>query len=332
MMRNDPVTEVTQYLRQVNISPSKLPVIILAILILIMAFTSWFTIGPEEVGVILRFGKYARTMEPGLNFKIPFGVEKVYKVPVQRQLKEEFGFRTLKAGVVSEYSSRSYDEEALMLTGDLNVASVEWIIQYRIRDPYRYLFKVRNTGQTLRDISEAMMREIVGDRTVNEVLTVGRQEVSSHVEDRLQELCDQYETGIRIEQVVLQDVTPPDPVKPSFNEVNEAQQDREKLINQALSEYNRIIPRAKGEAEQTIQQAEGYALDRVNRAQGEVALFNAMFKEYKKAPQITKQRIYLETFHHILPKMGKKYILDPDATGIVPLLQMDDKGAKGGAK
>jgi membrane protease subunit HflK len=331
-MRDDPFADITQFLRQHNFFPAKLPIIILGILILILGFTSWFTIGPEEVGVILRFGKYARTVQPGLNFKIPFGVEQDIKVPVQRQIKEEFGFRTVKAGVVTKYSPRSYDEESLMLTGDLNVASVEWIVQFRIRDPYRYLFKVRNTNKTLRDISEAIMREVVGDRTVNEVLTVGRQDVSSDVEKRIQELCDQYETGIRIEQVVLQDVTPPDPVKPSFNEVNEAQQDREKLINQALSEYNRVIPRAKGEAEQTIQQAEGYALDRVNRSQGEVALFNAMYLEYKKAPDVTRQRIYLETFNKILPLVGKKFILDPDASGIVPLLQLDDKSVKGGAK
>lgn len=331
-MRDEPFTNITQFLREHNFLLSKLPIVILGILILILVFTSWFTIGPEEVGVILRFGKYARTVQPGLNYKIPFGVEQVQKVPVQRQIKQEFGFRTVKAGVVTQYSPRKYDEESLMLTGDLNVASVEWIVQYRIRDPYRYLFKVRNTNKTLRDISEAIMREVVGDRTVNEVLTVGRQDVSSNAEKRIQELCDQYETGIRIEQVVLQDVTPPDPVKPSFNEVNEAQQDREKLINQALSEYNRVIPRAKGEAEQTIQQAEGYALDRVNRAQGEVALFNAMYQEYKKAPDVTRQRIYLETFNKILPMAGKKFILDPDASGIVPLLQLDDKPVKGGAK
>ncbi len=329
---NDPFSDITQSLKQLNFPLRKLPVIILGVLVLIFLFTSWFTIGPEEVGVILRFGEYTRTVQPGPHFKIPFGVEEVYKVPVQRQLKQEFGFRTIKAGVVTQYSARSYDEESLMLTGDLNVASVEWIIQYRIRDPYRYLFKVRKPNQTLRDMSEAIMREVVGDRTVNEVLTVGRQEISTNVEERLQELCDQYETGMRIEQVVLQDVTPPDRVKPSFNEVNEAQQDREKLINQALSEYNRVIPRAKGEAEQTIQQAEGYALDRVNRSKGEVALFNAMYKEYKKAPEITRQRIYLETFNNILPKVGKKYILDTDVTGIVPLLQLGDKSLKGGVK
>ncbi|MGA1845413.1 MAG: FtsH protease activity modulator HflK [bacterium] len=322
--------DFNQWLRQFKFSLGGLAGVALVILIIAVVFTAWFTVGPEEVGVILRFGRYNRVVEPGLHFKYPLLIEQVDKVPVQRQLKQEFGFRTVKAGVVTQYSSQKYDEESLMLTGDLNVASVEWIIQFRVNDPYRYLFKVRNTTQTLRDMSEATMREVVGDRTVNEVLTVGRQEIATEVEKRLQELCDQYETGIRIEQVVLQDVTPPDPVKPSFNEVNEAQQDKEKLINQALSEYNRVIPRAKGEAEQTIQQAEGYALDRINRSQGDVALFNAMFEEYRKAPEVTRLRIYLETFNTILPKVGKKYILDPDVRSILPLLQLDDKVAKGG--
>ena len=331
-MRNDPFANVPEIFKGLHFSLSHILIVIIGILFLMFIMTSWLTVGPEEVGVILRFGKYARTIQPGLNYKIPFGIEKAFKVPVQRQLKEEFGFRTIKAGVVTQYSQRRYDEESLMLTGDLNVASVEWIVQFRIRDPYQYLFKVRNTDQTLRDISEAMMREVIGDRTVHEVLTVGRQDISSNVEERLQELCEQYETGIRIEQVVLQDVTPPDPVKPSFNEVNEAQQDRERLINQALSEYNKVVPRATGEAQQTIQQAEGYALDRINRSQGEVAMFNALFTEYQKAPEITRQRIYLETFNRVLPKVGKKYILDPEAKGIVPLLQLESQSGKGGAK
>jgi membrane protease subunit HflK len=328
-MFNQRNSDFNQWLRQFRISLGSLTGLALVILILAFAFTVWFTVGPEEVGVILRFGRYNRTVQPGLHFKYPFGIEQAKKVPVQRQLKEEFGFRTVKAGILTEYSSRRFDEESLMLTGDLNVASVEWIIQFRINDPYRFLFKVRDTDKTLRDMSEAVMREVVGDRTVNEVLTVGRQEISTDVEKRLQDLCDQYETGIRIEQVVLQDVTPPDQVKPSFNEVNEAQQDKEKLINQALSEYNRVIPRAKGEAEQTIQQAEGYALDRVNRSQGDVALFSAMFEEYRKAPEVTRLRIYLETFNTILPKVGKKYLLDPDVRGILPLLQLEGKVEKG---
>jgi len=296
---------------------------VVVVILLILAFTSWFTIGAEEAGVILRLGKFNRTVNPGLHFKIPFGIEDVYKVPVQRQLKEEFGFRTLSADIQSTYDSRSYLDESVMLTGDLNVAIVEWIVQYRIDDPYKYLFKVRNARSTLRDMTEAAMREVIGDRSVAEILTIGRADVASTVQVELQNMANDYQTGLRIDQVVLQNVTPPDPVKPSFNEVNEAQQDREKLINQARSEYNKVIPRALGEAQQTIQEAEGYALNRINRAKGEASLFTAVFEEYNKAPDVTRERIYLETMNQIIPKVGKKYIIDEGFSGILPLLNLD---------
>lgn len=298
------------------------------ILLLGFMFSLWFTVAPEEVGVVLRFGKYVRTMDPGLNFKLPLGIERVYKVPVERQLKLEFGFRTTSPGVRTRYTATSYDEESLMLTGDLNAAEVEWIVQFRIDDPYKFLFRVRNAEQTFRDINEAVMREVVGDRTVDEVLTVGRQEVANTVTVMLQELCDQYELGIKVEQVVLQDVNPPEPVKPAFNEVNEAQQEREKLINQARSEYNKVIPKAKGEAARTIEEARGYALERVNNAGGESAKFNSIFREYTKAKDVTRQRIYLETMDDIMQKVGRKLITDEDATGILPLFQLDKGGAK----
>jgi len=298
------------------------------ILLLAFIFSLWFTVEPEEVGVVLRFGKYVRTVNPGLNFKMPLGVEKVYKVPVERQLKLEFGFRTTSPGVRTSYSSTKYREESLMLTGDLNAAEVEWIVQFRINDPYRYLFRVRNAEKTFRDINEAVMREIVGDRTVDEVLTVGRQEVATAVAVMVQELCDQYELGIKVEQVVLQDVNPPELVKPAFNEVNEAQQEREKLINQAKSEYNKVIPKAKGEASRTIEEAKGYALERVNNARGEASKFNAVFKEYSKAKDVTRQRIYLETMNDIMQKVGRKLVTDEEATGILPLFQFDKGGAK----
>ncbi|OQY27407.1 MAG: HflK protein [Candidatus Cloacimonetes bacterium 4572_55] len=277
----------------------------------------------REVGIVLRFGEYVRTAEPGLNFKIPFGVEDVYKVPIQRQLKQEFGYRTEKAGIKSTYSRGNFEQESLMLTGDLNTAEVEWSVQYRISDPYKYLFKVRGQHQTMRMMNESIMREVVGDRTVNEVLTIGRQEVASMVEVKLQELCDQYDTGFKVDQVVLQDVNPPDKVKPSFNAVNEAQQERERLINEARAKYNQIIPKAKGEAKQLVQQAEGYALDRVNSARGDSAKFVDVLDEYKKAPEVTRQRIYLETLNRILPKAGRKVIIDKDAANVIPLLQLD---------
>src|SRR5690554_3630989 len=298
--------------------------IILGIVVLIIIFTSVRTVGPEEEGVVVQLGKYNRTEAPGLNFIIPFGIEKMHKIPVQRQLKQEFGFRTKSGGSGnSQYAKEAYLDESTMLTGDLNLTDVEWVVQYRISDSYKYLFKVRNADKTLRDMSESAMRKIVGDRTVNEVLTVGRQEVASSVERLLQELCDEYENGIRIDQVVLQDVNPPDPVKPSFNAVNEAQQERETLINQAEAEYNRVIPRASGEAQETIELAEAYALNRINRASGEADRFNSLFNEYIKAPEVTKQRIYLETMERVLPKIGNKIITDESGGNVLPLLNID---------
>lgn len=299
--------------------------IILGALALIIIFTSFFTVQPEEVGVVTRFGAFTRIANPGLHFKMPF-IEKVERVPVQRQLKTEFGYRTTEAGINSTYQKEGYQGESLMLTGDLNLADVEWVVQYRIDDPYNFLFKIRNPEQTLRDISEASMRQIVGDRTVNEVLTVGRAEVSIEAQQLIQSLADEYESGIKIEQVVLQDINPPNPVKPSFNAVNEAQQQRETLINQAKSEYNKVIPRARGEAQQTIQQAEGFALDRVNRAEGDAARFNALYAEYIKAPEVTKRRIYLETLEAILPNISNKIVTDEQGNNVLPLLQMQMNG------
>jgi membrane protease subunit HflK len=212
-----------------------------------------------------------------------------------------------------------------MLTGDLNLADVEWVVQYRISDPYKYLFKVREPVSTMRDISEACMRQIVGDRTVNEVLTVGRAEIAAIVHKEIQELCTEYSLGLKIEQVILQDVTPPDPVKDAFNAVNQAQQEKETLINQARSEYNKIIPKARGQAEETIQTATGYAAERVNNALGEAARFNALYREYIKAPEITKQRLYLETMQKVIPKLGNKIITDEKGNNVLPLLQMQMK-------
>lgn len=303
-----------------------LRVIIAAVILIMVVTSSFFTVGPEEIGVVIRFGRFDRNVQPGLNFKMPF-VEQVFKVPVERQLKQEFGFRTASAGVETRYSARNFEGESLMLTGDLNLATVEWVVQYRINDPYKFLFKVRNPEKTLRDISESAMRQVVGDRTVNEVLTIGRAEVASGMEVLTQRLMNEYDTGIKVEQIVLQDVNPPNPVKPSFNGVNEAQQEREKLINEALSEYNKIIPRAEGEAQQALQQAEGYAIDRVNRAKGEVARFNDLYTEYVKAPEVTRKRIYLETIEDILPKIGTKVIVDQNGKNILPLLNLQTRAA-----
>lgn len=297
---------------------------IVLILILIVAFGSFFQIGAEEEGVVTRFGKQVRTVKPGLKMKIPF-VETVYKVPVERQKKQEFGFRTEKAGVRTKYSRTGSvtKDEAIMLTGDLNLANVQWVVQYRVSDPYKYLFKVRNPDNTLRDLSEAITRQIVGDRTVNEVLTIGRAEIASKVKIQLQEMAREYSLGIEIAQVVLQDINPPESVKQAFNAVNEAQQERETLINEAKSAYNKVIPRARGQAEETIQKAEGYATERVNNAQGEVARFNDLYAEYIRAPEVTKKRIYLETLQDVLPKLGDKIITSEDGNNMIPLLKKE---------
>lgn len=295
--------------------------IIVLLILLIIALSGLFQVEPEEVGVITRFGKYTRKADPGLNFKIPF-IEKVQKVAVERQQKLEFGFRTAKPGIRTEYTRAGVRDESLMLTGDLNLADVEWVVQYRIDDPYNYLFKVRHPETTLRDISEATVRQVVGDRTVNEVLTVGRTEIASTIEEIMQELCTEYSLGVKIDQVVLQDVNPPESVKAAFNAVNEAQQEKETLINQAKSEYNKVIPKARGQAKETIQKAEGYATERVNNAKGEVARFNALYFEYIKAPEVTKRRIYLETMTEVLPKLGQKIITDQEGNNVIPLLQM----------
>jgi len=312
---------------QIDIDPVKLKLwgkrIALGLFGIFFLFGTIFQVNPEEVGVIVRFGKYVRTVEPGLNFKYPF-IESVYKVPVERQQKLEFGFRTTKAGVNTEYSKgRTARDESLMLTGDLNLADVEWVVQYRIDNAYNHLFKVRNPESTLRDISESAMRQIVGDRTVNEVLTIGKTEIEAKIEELIQEITREYSMGVKIDQVVLQDVNPPDAVKAAFNAVNEAQQEKETLINQAKSEYNKVIPKARGEAMETIQKAEGYATERVNRAEGEVARFNDLYKEYVKAPEVTKRRIFLETMEKVIPKVGTVIITDEEGNNVLPLLQME---------
>ena len=319
-------------LRVPKVSPRSAVVGIAALALLLGVFSTLYQVQPEEVGVVLRFGKYVRTTDPGLRAKLPF-VEQVLKVPVQRQLKQEFGFQTVEAGVRTQFAppERRFADEAMMLTGDLNVAVVEWIVQYRVADPYLFLFKVRNVEETFRDMNEAVMRAVVGDRTVTEVVTVGRQEVEAQVQGQLQTLTNQYEMGIAIEQVVLQDVNPPDPVAPSWNEVSQAQQQRDQMINEARAEYNRVIPRASGEAQQSILQAEGYALDRVNRSQGDAVRFTTLYDAYRLAPDVTRRRMYLETMQRILPNVGRKLYVDKDTTGILPVLSLDSLGISSGA-
>jgi membrane protease subunit HflK len=290
-----------------------------ALLVYAALWSMLYQVGPDEIGVVQRFGHYVRTTSPGLRVHLPF-VESVTNVPVQRQLRQEFGYRSPTP--VQKVATKIANEST-MLTGDLNVAVVEWIVQYRIADAYKYLFKVRDVNGLFRDMTLASMQQVVGDRTLTEVVTVGRHDIEVAVQKQLQQAVDHADMGIRVEQVVLQDVNPPDPVKPSWDEVNRAQQDRDAYVNRARADYNQVIPRARGEAEQAVLAADGYALDRVNRAQGDSARFEQLDLEYKKAPDVTRRRLQLETMGRVLPKIGTKVIIDKDAKNVLPLLPLD---------
>ncbi len=304
-----------------HFSPSWWIGVPLAIFLLIGAFGSYYTVSPESEAVVQRFGKFSSIAKPGLHFKLPYGIDKATVVPVRRQLKLEFGFST--PGATNEDQvSQSPELERDMVTGDLNAVQVEWIVQYSISSPQDYLFAVRNPASTLRDLSEAVMCEVIGDRTVDEVLTVGRTEIETDALSKLKVLLGKLGMGITADQIQLKNVHPPRKVQQSFDEVNRAQQEREQLINEANGEYNKVIPRAKGLADQRISGAEGFAIRRVNEAEGDVARFKELLIQYDKAPAITKQRLYLETMNEVLPSLGSKIILDEDAKQFLPLLNV----------
>jgi len=326
-----PPPQMGDILEKIKMVKGRFPgfwIIIIILILLILIPTTFFTVGVDEVGIVQRFGRYTRTAAPGLNFKLPAGIEKVTKVPVRRVNKEEFGMRTLKAGVRTRYAAGSaYLNESLMLTGDLNVAVVQWIVQYRINDPYKFLFKVRDVPSTLRDLSESTMRLVVGDRSIDEVINQ-REEIANQSVVLLQKELDEAETGINVTSIEMKTNTVPEPVRPSWNEVNQAIQEKEQMIYQAREEYNKLIPRARGDAEKTIKGAEGYALDRVNRAQGDASRFIALYDEYAKAKDVTKRRLYLEALREIYNKLGNKYIVDADQQNFLPLLNLGQ--TKGG--
>ncbi len=301
--------------------------ILFVVLVLLFLSSTYYSIEANEVGIVQTFGKYTKTTQPGLHFKWPWGIEKVTKVPVSLVRKQEFGFLTEKAGIRTRYARKSRELTAvsLMLTGDLNCAEVEWSVQYTVKDPFSFLFRIRDPEKTLRDMSESIMREVVGDRSVTEVLTSGRHEINVGVQQMLQETLDSFAAGINITQVILQDVNPPDEVKASFNEVNDAQQEMKRTINQAEQAYNKAIPRARGDAEKMVSEAEGYATERINRAFGDVARFNNILTEYNKAKEITRWRLYLETMSEVLPEIRKKTIIDSELESILPLLDLEGK-------
>lgn len=323
--RNKPSVQIN--LPDVNLRKllSSIPLFILLVLVVAGLLTSYYTVQPEEQAVVKRFGAVVSIREPGLHFKLPFGIDRAYNIPTARVLKQEFGFRTAGMGQRTNYrKDPSLLEESLMLTGDLKVIDVEWVVQYRISDPSLYLHMSRDPSKTLRDISEAVMRRIVGNSLGSDVLTEKRVEVAMQARQELQDILNSFNVGIQISTIELQDVTPPEKVKPAFNEVNQAEQERERLINEAEKRRNQVIPRAEGQAKQIIAQAEGYAAERVNAALGEAARFTAILSEYEKVPDVTRQRLYLEMVDTVLPNLGRVYITDDEGVSPLPLLNLSE--------
>jgi modulator of FtsH protease HflK len=301
------------------------PVAVIAVFALSGVWTAFFAVPAESVAVVTRLGRFDRIEEPGLRLKLPWGIEQMQPVPVRRQLKVEFGYGTPGASNPHQVSSTDEQQrEKRMVTGDLNVAMVEWVVQYRIADAHAFLFDVRDPELTLRDLSESVMRQVVGDRTVDEVITVGRQSIEFDAMRELQRLAGDYALGITVDQVQLKDVNPPAPVQASFNEVNQAQQERERSINVAKGQFNKAIPQAKGAADQQYAEAEGYAAKRVNEARGDAQRFTALAEEYRKAPDVTRRRLYLETLQEVLPKLGRRVVVDDQLKQFLPLLQLSD--------
>jgi len=296
--------------------------VVLIVLALMAGSSSYYTVDPEETGVVLRFGKYVRESGPGLHFKLPLGIETATLVKTGRVFKEEFGFRGTQPGVRSRFTEKGYSDESLMLTGDLNVIDVKWIVQFKVREPRKWLFAVRDGVAAIRDLSEAVMRSIVGNRYGDEVLTLARLEIANQAQTELQKLLDFYEVGVQIITVKLQDVNPPTPVQPAFNEVNEARQQKERMINEAQQAYNREIPKALGNAKRVVTEAEGYATERVNRANGEAQRFTQVLAAYRQAQEVTKRRFFLETMQNVLKNAGRVYVVDESVKGLLPFMDL----------
>jgi len=325
--------QMNEVINKLKGAGSKFPgawAIVLVVVLIYLGYSMIYMVAPNERGVIQRFGKHVRTTMPGPHLKMPRGIEKVTKVKVDYVFKEEFGFRTLQAGVRTRYAGgTAYLDESLMLTGDLNVALVPWIVQYKVDDPAKYLFKVRNVRATLRDLAQSTMRLVVGDHSIDEVINK-RLDIANQAEMLLQKELDEAETGIKVTTVEMKRTTVPEPVQPSWNEVNQAIQEKEKMIYQAREAYNKLIPQARGQAEKTIKEAEGYALDRINRAKGDAARFMSLYEEYAKAKDVTRRRLYLEAIREIFPRLGNKYIVDAEQKNLLPLLNIGQP--KGGDK
>ena len=290
------------------------------VLVLFSLLFGFVSIPTNSVGVKLRFGAFLKTENPGLCYAIPY-VEEIIVVPTQRLQKLEFGFASENATNPYQGDRDPTDTET-MITGDLNTALVPWVVQYRITDPKMYLFGAREPEKTLRDLSESVMREIIGDRTVDEVLTIGRHDIETSALKRLSDLVSEYDLGLQIQQVQLATVRPPPVVQAAFNEVNQAQQEKQTAINQAWAIYNDAVPNARGQAKGREKQAEAYAFRRINQAKGDTEKFGLLLAEYRKAPAVTRQRLYLESMESIFPALEKKVIVDDSIKGVLQTLPL----------
>jgi len=315
-----------------RLNPNTVIAILVFIAIFIMLLTSVFIVDQTEQSVVLRFGKFNRLAEPGLHFKMPFGIERKFNVPTQVVLKEEFGFRTERAGITSIYSALDYPGESVMLTGDLNIVDVEWIIQYRIMEPFKWLFKVEDQRKTIRDISQSVINLLVGDRAIFDVIGAERENIQMEGQRMMNELFDKYDLGIRVTTVKLQNIVPPKgDVQSAFEDVNKAIQDRSRLINEGKQAYNEAIPKAKGEAERVIQEAEGYAIERINEAEGDVARFVKVLEEFNRNPQVTRTRLYFEMFEDVFQEGGRTDLLDRNLKNFIPFKSLSE-ASSGGAQ
>jgi len=327
--------------------------IILILFLMGSAKSLYFMIEPSEVGIIQRFGRHVRTANSGLGFKLPWGIETLKRVQTTVAFREEFGFSTKTESPRSGYRSGSpYDvnstsqfrlqnnwgfnrnvgfsedsflSESLMLSGDLNFAEVTWTIQYNITHPADYLFNVKHPEETLRNMAESVVREVVGESAIDEVLTYGKEEIQQVAKKELQKILDEFKCGITVTQLVFQDVNPPVEVKSAFEDVNKAEQEKNKSINQAWAEYNKVIPRAAGEKEKIMSEAQGYAINRVNLSKGEAERFITTWNAYKDAKDVTRRRLYLEAMSYVFSNMDKKIIVDSDVKGILPMLDLNAK-------
>ena len=302
-----------------RLTPKAIIIVVVVILALITVFSSFFVVDPQETAAVLLFGRFTRMAEPGLHFKLPFGIEKNYNVPTQVVLKDEFGFRTERPGITTIRAAQDFPNESIMLTGDLNIVDVEWIIQYRIVDAYNWLFKVQEKDKTIRDISQSVINQLVGDRAIFDVIGAERANIEAQSQDHMNQLFDKYELGIRVTTVKLQNIVPPaGPVQEAFEDVNKAIQDRNRLINEGQEAYNQAIPKAKGQAEQLIQEAEGYAIERVNKAQGDVARFARVLDEYSRNPGVTRTRLYYEMYEEVFKDAENVDLIDKNLQNFIP--------------